>query len=205
MTDAELIAAGRKLVERRERTQWELGRLALAFAPILPIGGKAGVMDRIRAYAEEIGLTPVTLDQYRKTYAAWQDCDTRGVGYTVLHHCLGVVGKADFLDALAVTDPETKSGRWTATAALAFAHENGYLSHAGRADRDRVAGTLRGVERTRVSLAHIVDVDMTDRERGELADALRDLALEIATVRERLKAGAVGSRRDQRQRLRQVA
>jgi hypothetical protein len=67
----ELVAEGRRLVAQEDDVRWQLGDLALEVAPMGDSGVNTGVMDKLRKYAEEIGIEADTLDWYRKTSHAW--------------------------------------------------------------------------------------------------------------------------------------
>lgn len=189
MTDAELIAAGRKLAVKQDAAQLDLGRLALAFAPMGDAGPKTGIYNRLQLYADEIGMEVGTLRNYRAIAHAWAGVEVGAFGYTVLKACASVGDKAGLLDAIAQATAPTKSGRWTADAAVRFAKDQGFWTH-DSAPRDAAETLIRAVERTAGSLSRMADLDLNDSERGQLATALRDLALEVADARERLRNNA---------------
>jgi hypothetical protein len=198
MTDEQLIAAGRKLVVKQEKSQLELGRLALAFAPIGDPSVKTGVYDRLELYADEIGMGLATLRQYRATAQAWQNIDVGEHGFTVLKALMAVADKEGLLAALAAEEPPTKSGRWTVEAAVEFAKEHGFWSHEGTG-RDEVQTLVASIKRARKGLARVAEFELNDLERAALAQALTELALELASAREALKPAS--ERRQYRPRV----
>jgi hypothetical protein len=186
-TDEQLIAAGRKLLVKLEIAQLELGRLALEFAPIGEPGIKTGAYDRVRRYAEEIGLDEVNVRNYRTVAHGWQGIDTEGFGFSLLKGCMSIGDKDGFLEALRENTPApTRSGRWTVAAAIQFARDNGFWSHL-TSRRDAVQGLIASVKRACKGLSLVAEYELDEPEREALAQALYDLALELATAREMVR------------------
>lgn len=190
MTDQELIAAGRQAAGTVERAQLELGRLALAYAPIGDPSVKTGTYGRLREYAEAIGVDEGTLRNYRAVAHAWQDYrDAAAVyGFTVLKALTPVAHKDRLLAAMSEAEPPTKSGRWTAAAAVEFAREGGYWSHAAAPGAGpTVLTTLRNV---RAALARIAAVELSYDETTDALNVLAELRMELDALRQALTGRA---------------
>jgi len=182
MTDKELISAGKQAVGVIERAQLRLGMLALQYAPIGEGSVKTGAYERLREYAEAIGVDEGTLRNYRAVAAGWKGIDTEGFGFTVLKATLPVAKKEKLLPLLRDTDPPTKSGRWTVPAAVEFAREQGLWSHAPapRAS-DSVMAALRS---TRASLAKLAELDLSEEETADVLTLIEEVRLELEQLQE---------------------
>lgn len=197
-TDAELIEEGRKHVSVIQHAQLELGKLALEFAPIGEASVKTGKYERLHEYADAIGIDFGSLRNYRACASAWLEHDHEGITYTALKALAPVVRKKELVALMRATDPPTKSGRWTAPAAVDLARANGLYSDEEPEPGD--SDVLSFVRRTMGGLARLsnaIDVDTLEaNERRELAGALTELTSEISTLRERLTGhrGATGDR-----------
>jgi hypothetical protein len=189
MTDEELIAAGRERVRVMQHAQLELGQLALQYAPIGDASVKTGAYTRLREYAEAIGMDEGTLRNYRAVAHAWQGEDHEGVGYSTVKALTSVAHKDKVVELLRKTEPPTKSGRWTAPAAVELAKEHGLWSHNGGYRTTDVLGVLR---RTRGALARVDIDELSDEERQDMLTALQEVTSEVTTLRERLLGMRVG-------------
>lgn len=67
----ELVRRGREAVKRLTQSQWELGDLALAVAPMGRRGIANGGAERLRRYADEIDVEYSSLVEYRRVAEAW--------------------------------------------------------------------------------------------------------------------------------------
>lgn len=189
MTDRELIEAGKKLAVTMERDQIELGRLALEYAPIGEQSVKVGTYTRIREYADAIGMEEGTLRNCRTVVHAWRDVDHEGFGFSLLKACAAVAHKEDFIAALRDNDPFTKSGRWTAAAALQFAKDNGFWTHSTAARRSADV-VLEAIRTSRASIAKLANLDLSYEEATDALMALGELRLEVELLQRNLSGRA---------------
>ncbi|MEC3920282.1 DUF6192 family protein [Nocardia sp. CDC160] len=88
----EIVAEGRKLVRQKTSVQFRIGELALEIEPMRPQGGqKSGpgeelltVSQALSLFADDIGLSPKTVEEYRFTAAHWpEEQRRRGVSFDV--------------------------------------------------------------------------------------------------------------------------
>lgn len=186
MTDAELITQGRKYATMIQRSQLELGKLALEYAPIGEPGVKTGTYDRLQEYADAIGVDAGTLRNYRTTAAAWQAQQekVKGYGFTVLKALTSVARKDDLIEAMAQTEPPTPSKRWTADAAVTFARDEGYWSHSGAERSIDMLGALR---RTRTTLAKFAEADLTPDEARDMLAVVEEVQREVEGLKAALQ------------------
>lgn len=75
MTDEQLVEVGRKAVRTLQWNQMLLGNLAMEYAPVANHRGGAdrGVGDRLKEYADKIGMDWKTLKIYRAVAHAWRE------------------------------------------------------------------------------------------------------------------------------------
>lgn len=183
MTDQDLIARARALVSRRLGIQWELGELALEYAPVADPSIQTGVWKRLEQFADAIGINVTTLRNYRTTVHAWQGVDHEGIGFDALKYLNACDQKQLAVELLRSNEPPTQSGRWTGVAAYEFMRERGLVTtRLGRGPADAI-GTLR---KTRGALARLGEFNLDDQTRGDLIATLAELAEEINVMRERL-------------------
>lgn len=188
--DAEIIEEGRQLATVNERSAWRLGELALEFAPVGDPARKTGVYARIREFAEAIGAADGTIRNYRQVVASWQGIDVEGFVFGTLDDLVSVTDKAGLIAALRDTEPPTKSGRWTGPAAVEFAKENGFWSHAAGAQARDVMSVL---ERTRRNLTRLTDVDLTYDDATAALALLTEVRFQIEAL-QRVLSGKTAKR-----------
>lgn len=121
----ELVAEGRAAVEAMDAFQWRLGDIALVICPMQPHGGQqrpaAGeegmtVSSLLAQYAEDVGLTAGTLEDYRWVASRWPAARrVKGVSHTV-HRILGSEADEEVRFTL-LTAPPAGGGRWSPDAA----------------------------------------------------------------------------------------
>jgi hypothetical protein len=122
---AQLVAAGRELVEQQSRCQFALGDRAVEIEPMRPHGGAHpapnqelfNVRDSIRMYAEDIGVPASTLMMYRWVSSRWPKYRrVKGVSHYV-HRVLA--GRDDRFDIIHRPPENKRTGarRWDVDAA----------------------------------------------------------------------------------------
>jgi hypothetical protein len=67
----QLVAAGKKAVEKESDAKWELGDLALEVAPMGDDAAHNGALETMDEYAEAVGVEFETLRQYRSVAHEW--------------------------------------------------------------------------------------------------------------------------------------
>lgn len=191
MTDEQLIAEGRECVAKIQHQQLRLGQLALEYAPIGDPSVKTGQYERLREYAEAIGVDEATLRNYRATAHAWQQVEPGPLTFTAQKALISVAHKGRLVEELAKATPPTKSGRWTAPAAVDFAREHGYWSHS---EAPRAAGDLvRAIRTYRGKIARLGVDELDDEQKDDVLAALRELIVEVQTLQEVLLGERVRS------------
>lgn len=212
MNDAQLIAEGRKYARTISRAQIKLGRLALQFAPIGDQAVHTGRYDRVQEYADAIGLPFGTVLGYRAVAHAWEGHRVDDMHWTTLKTLAPVQAKKTMLDLLRKKEPPTKSGRWTADAALALARRHGLWAPQERGNSDDLV--IRRAAALSDDIGRLVDRvgnhELTLDERAALAQALEAIDEQLNRLRERLAPvgidDAIGERRRDRafmERIRQ--
>lgn len=90
------VARGKRLVAEIGDRKWELGDLA---NEVCPAGANGAHDDRLRKFADEIGLNPATLNGYRSVAAAWRP-SARAEGQTWTTHAR-LAGRDDRFEIIA--------------------------------------------------------------------------------------------------------
>lgn len=112
-----LVAAGRKAVAREADAKWELGDLALEVEPKGKRGAHTGALERLREYADEIGIEPDQLRQYRDVAAAWSDATrVASASWSAHRELMAEPDRAKYLRDLAKRQPPEGYGAWTVNA-----------------------------------------------------------------------------------------
>ncbi|GLY08668.1 hypothetical protein Acsp01_90470 [Actinoplanes sp. NBRC 101535] len=98
----ELVAQSRDLIRERDRIQFTVGDYALEIEPIGPRGGSRphdalglGVVDSLRMFAEDIGVTPATLEVWRYVASRWPAGQRRADVPFHIHRVLATIADAD--------------------------------------------------------------------------------------------------------------
>lgn len=110
-----LIEQGRAAAQREGTAKWELGDLALAYAPMGEPGVHSGADALLREFAEAIDVELSALREYRRAANAWP-ATTRVVGasWSVYRELASQANRFEIIKS-----PPTNGRRWTVTTARA--------------------------------------------------------------------------------------
>lgn len=113
----ELVEAGRAAVQRLGDAKWELGDLAVEAAPIQTPGySTTGADERLREFAEEIGLPFNTLRGYRAVAAKWPPDERQpSLHWTAHRELLKAEDPQRAMQEILTLDPPN-GRRWTVAA-----------------------------------------------------------------------------------------
>lgn len=118
------VAEARELVAQVARAQFALGDKALEIEPIRPVGGSAGkgpeelftVEESLRLFADDIGVAPGTVEDWRWTASRWPAGKRRdGVSFTVHKVLASIPDEVERWVAIEDAPFNSRSGRrqWT--------------------------------------------------------------------------------------------
>lgn len=113
-----LVRDGKRAVAQEQDAKWELGDLALEVEPMARSGVRTGSEQRLREYANAIGLELETLLRYRKVASAWPASRRRpaAISHTAHEELMGDDDRFRYAAKLAKREPPEGYGTWSVNA-----------------------------------------------------------------------------------------
>lgn len=183
MDDDDLIRLGQIAARQLQGAQLRLGRLALQFAPIGERGHNVGTNERIRLYAEKIGVDERTLRQYRHIAHAWEGFPVEDRSFTLLRVLAPAADKDKALEML-------DSGTWTKGQLIEHARKKGIIGTTRAPQRrDPTASQLL---RTALGILEGVDVEQGNADHIKMLVKLNKQvrALQAQAEKPRIRVAA---------------